>query len=70
MAARLLLRFIEKNWVLRHCTQVEGTIQGFDTFLNLVVEKGIEVVKREDQVQTFSQTGHCAVKSIWILAGA
>ena len=29
---------------------VVADIQGFDAFLNLVIEGGIEVVKREDQV--------------------
>ena len=29
---------------------MEGIVQGFDAFLNLVIEGGIEVVKREDQV--------------------
>ena len=29
---------------------MEGIVQGFDAFLNLVIEGGVEVVKREDQV--------------------
>ena len=29
---------------------MEGIIQGFDDFLNLVIGGGVEVVKREDQV--------------------
>ena len=32
---------------------MEGTITGFDMFLNLVIEEGFEAVKREDQVQKF-----------------
>ena len=29
---------------------MEGIVQGFDAFLNLVIEGGVEVMKREDQV--------------------
>ena len=29
---------------------VVADIQGFDAFLNLVIEGGVEVMKREDQV--------------------
>ena len=36
--------------MVTHSIQVEGIVQGFDAFLNLVIEGGIEVVKREDQV--------------------
>ena len=59
-AVRLFLGFLAIYpllslwWVVTHWTQVEGIVQGFDAFLNLVIEGGVEVVKREDQV-TFGQ---------------
>ena len=30
---------------------VEGVLRGFDPFLNLVVDEGIEIRKNEEQVQ-------------------
>ena len=44
---------------------MEGIIIGFDPFLNLVIEKGIEVVKRADQV-SFSQILLIFLKRLWI----
>ena len=44
---------------------MEGIIIGFDPFLNLVIEKGIEVVERADQV-TFGQILLIFLKRLWI----